>query len=65
MKVLNKELSRKLEAQTQRLEFLTAQSMAGGHAPTKQLDDVDTTYDSVPYADEGDEVISMFIFHCV
>ncbi|XP_028786492.1 protein BLISTER isoform X1 [Neltuma alba] len=56
MKELNKDLSRKLEAQTQRLEFLTAQSMAGDHAPAKQPD-VHTTYDNAPYADEGDEVV--------
>ncbi|KAI9078796.1 hypothetical protein K1719_039254 [Acacia pycnantha] len=56
MKELNNELSRKLEAQTQRLEFLTAQSMASDHAPAKQPD-VHTSYDNAPYADEGDEVV--------
>lgn len=62
IKELNNELSRKLEAQTQRLEFLTAQSMASDHAPAKQPD-VHTSYDNAPYADEGDEVTSMFSFH--
>lgn len=64
MKDLNKELSQKLEVQTQRLELLTSQSMSmvgAGDAnnnnnipprkPTSR-----TVVDHTPYADEGDEV---------
>ncbi|KAL6548498.1 hypothetical protein OROGR_008919 [Orobanche gracilis] len=53
---LNKELSRKLEAQTQRLELLTAQSMANDNTQSRQLDPR-TVYESTTYADEGDEVV--------
>ncbi|KAA8527844.1 hypothetical protein F0562_035287 [Nyssa sinensis] len=53
---LNKELSRKLEAQTQRLELLTAQSMANEYVPARHPDPR-TTHDNTPYADEGDEVV--------
>ncbi|KAJ0092736.1 hypothetical protein Patl1_25802 [Pistacia atlantica] len=53
---LNKELSRKLEAQTQRLELLTAQSMASGNTSIRQLEP-HTVHDNTPYADEGDEVV--------
>ncbi|CAK7327360.1 unnamed protein product [Dovyalis caffra] len=52
---LNNELSRKLEAQTQRLELLTAQSMANENIPAR-LPDSRTLQDSTAYADEGDEV---------
>lgn len=56
-KELNKELSKRLEIQTQRLELLTAQNMARHNVSTKQPDfpsnEVDTR---VVYADEGDEV---------
>ncbi|KAF3457493.1 hypothetical protein FNV43_RR02151 [Rhamnella rubrinervis] len=57
LKELNNELSRKLEAQTQRLEFLTAKSMAGEIIPARQPDahDVPEVPDNTPYADEGDE----------
>ena len=55
MKELNKELSRKLEAQTQRLELLTAQSMANENIPTRQPDSR-IMHENTPYADEGDEV---------
>ncbi|KAK6929662.1 hypothetical protein RJ641_003756 [Dillenia turbinata] len=53
---MNKELSQKLEAVTQRLELLTAQSMASGNAPIQQLD-LPTLHESTAYADEGDEVV--------
>ncbi|XP_023742577.1 protein BLISTER [Lactuca sativa] len=68
LKDLNKELSQKLEVQTQRLELLTSQSMSmvgAGDAnnnnnnnnipprkPTSR-----TVVDHTPYADEGDEVV--------
>ncbi|KAI3983190.1 hypothetical protein MKX01_039681 [Papaver californicum] len=56
LKELNKELSRKLEAQTQRLELLTAQSMASENLQARQPDLL-TMNDSTAYADEGDEVV--------
>ncbi|GMJ01838.1 BLISTER, KOLD SENSITIV 1 [Hibiscus trionum] len=57
LKELNEELSRKLELQTQRLELLTAQSLASENIPARQpesriIHDITTTY-----ADEGDEVV--------
>ena len=55
MKVLNNELSRKLEGQTQRLALLTAQSMANENIPTRPPDHRSLP-DNTPYADEGDEV---------
>lgn len=55
MKDLNNELSRKLEAQTQRLELLTAQRMANENIPSR-LPDSRTAQDNTTYADEGDEV---------
>jgi hypothetical protein len=58
MKELNKELSRKLEAQTQRLELLTAQSMANENTPARQPDSR-IMHENTPYADEGDEVPSL------
>uniref|UniRef100_A0A2N9J2E1 Uncharacterized protein n=1 Tax=Fagus sylvatica TaxID=28930 RepID=A0A2N9J2E1_FAGSY len=56
LKELNKELSRKLEAQTQRLELLTAQSMANENTPARQPDSR-IMHENTPYADEGDEVV--------
>ncbi|KAI3885817.1 hypothetical protein MKX03_009031 [Papaver bracteatum] len=56
LKELNRELSRKLEAQTQRLELLTAQSMASENLRARQADLL-TMNDSTAYADEGDEVV--------
>ena len=59
MKEINKELSRKLEVQTQRLELLTAQNMVNGNienVSTKQPDSR-APYENIPYADEGDEVV--------
>ncbi|XWS09070.1 hypothetical protein CRYUN_Cryun40dG0054500 [Craigia yunnanensis] len=56
LKELNNELSQKLEAQTQRLELLTAQSMASEHIPARKPESR-LMHDSTPYADEGDEVV--------
>ncbi|XP_009631442.1 protein BLISTER-like isoform X2 [Nicotiana tomentosiformis] len=53
---VNKDLTRKLEAQTQRLELLTAQSMATGNNQARQPDAL-SVHDSTTYADEGDEVV--------
>nr|GMD90754.1 protein BLISTER-like isoform X2 [Ipomoea batatas] len=55
LKELNKELTRKLEAQTQRLELLTAQSMAADNIPVRQPDR--PFHENTAYADEGDEVV--------
>lgn len=55
LKDLNKELSQKLEAQTQRLELLTAQRMASENVLAKPIDTHGRT-DTTEYADEGDEV---------
>lgn len=56
LKDLNKELSRKLEAQTQRLELLTAQRMANENILTKPPNSHNIP-DTMEYADEGDEVV--------
>ncbi|OVA02244.1 hypothetical protein BVC80_9099g32 [Macleaya cordata] len=56
LKELNKELSHKLEAQTQRLELLTAQSMVNENIQARQTDPL-TMNDSTAYTDEGDEVV--------
>lgn len=56
LKELNKELSRKLEAQTQRLELLTAQRMAGENITVQQPDSHNVN-ENTAYADEGDEVV--------
>lgn len=56
MKEINKELSRKLEVQTQRLELLTAQSMINENISAKQSDSR-ASYENTQYADEGDEVV--------
>ncbi|KAL0414152.1 UNVERIFIED_CONTAM: protein BLISTER [Sesamum radiatum] len=53
---LNKELTRKLEAQTQRLELLTAQSMVNDNTQPRQLDSR-AVHENTTYADEGDEVV--------
>ncbi|KAF6144357.1 hypothetical protein GIB67_024584 [Kingdonia uniflora] len=62
LKELNKELSRKLEAQTQRLELLTAQIMANENIPGRAIDS-QPIQDITVYTDEGDEV-TCFICHC-
>ncbi|XP_039071134.1 protein BLISTER-like isoform X2 [Hibiscus syriacus] len=56
LKELNEELSRKLELQTQRLELLTAQSLASENIPARQPEP-QMIHDVTPYADEGDEVV--------
>ncbi|TYJ45094.1 hypothetical protein E1A91_A02G031900v1 [Gossypium mustelinum] len=56
LKEVNEELSRKLEVQTQRLELLTAQSLASEYIPARQPEPRKVD-DSTPYADEGDEVV--------
>ncbi|KAG2317271.1 hypothetical protein Bca52824_020393 [Brassica carinata] len=57
VKELNKELSRKLEVQTQRLELLTAQNMEKNNdSPAKQPDS-HVAQERPPIADEGDEVV--------
>ncbi|XP_077232993.1 protein BLISTER [Tasmannia lanceolata] len=56
LKELNKELSQKLEAQTQRLELLTAQNMANKNILARPSDS-NSLHDSTEYADEGDEVV--------
>ncbi|KAJ8437246.1 hypothetical protein Cgig2_004639 [Carnegiea gigantea] len=55
LKDLNKELSRKLEVQTQRLELLTAQSMASENTTAGELTGFLSIRESVAHADEGDE----------
>ncbi|PON36106.1 BLISTER [Parasponia andersonii] len=56
LKELNNELSRKLEAQTQRLELLTARSMVNENISARQPNPRDMR-DNIQYADEGDEVV--------
>lgn len=57
LKDLNKELSQRLETQTQRLELLTAQSMAKGNVSVRQPSDSQIVQQNMAYADEGDEVV--------
>lgn len=57
LKDLNKELSQKLEIQTQRLELLTSQSMASGNTTAREPTESRIARESVAYADEGDEVV--------
>ncbi|GJR01535.1 hypothetical protein Tco_0524519 [Tanacetum coccineum] len=57
LKDLNKELSQKLEVQTQRLELLTSQSMVSGDNIPQRKPGPRTVVDNTPYADEGDEVV--------
>lgn len=56
VKALNKDLSQKLEVQTQRLELLTAQNMASANILVKSAD-FNSLQDESPYPDEGDEVL--------
>ncbi|XP_071715998.1 protein BLISTER isoform X2 [Rutidosis leptorrhynchoides] len=59
LKELNKELSHKLEVQTQRLELLTSQSMVmsdNNNIPSRKSTP-HPVVDNTPYADEGDEVV--------
>lgn len=67
LKELNKELTRKLEAQTQRLELLTTQSMTINNNAQPRRPNTRAVHENIPYADEGDEVIhfvdfSLFLF---
>ncbi|GKD52110.1 hypothetical protein Tco_1281086, partial [Tanacetum coccineum] len=55
LKDLNKELSQKLEVQTQRLELLTSQSMVSGDNIPQRKPGPPTVVDNTPYADEGYE----------
>ncbi|KAF3546462.1 hypothetical protein DY000_02004918 [Brassica cretica] len=55
VKELNKELSRKLEVQTQRLELLTAQNMAIDNVSRPNQPDSHVVQERPPIADEGDE----------
>ncbi|KAJ0235355.1 Protein BLISTER [Hirschfeldia incana] len=57
VKELNKELSRKLEVQTQRLELLTAQNMAIDNVSSAKQPDSHVVQERPPIADEGDEVV--------
>ncbi|XP_078169414.1 protein BLISTER isoform X1 [Carex rostrata] len=57
LKELNKDLTHKLEAQTQRLELMTAQRMANESAIAKPSDASHLISESTVYADEGDEVV--------
>ncbi|CAD6228552.1 unnamed protein product [Miscanthus lutarioriparius] len=56
LKELNKDLTQKLEIQTQRLELLTSQRMANENALAKPID-TRSINDAAIYADEGDEKI--------
>ncbi|KAJ6853309.1 uncharacterized protein M6B38_250305 [Iris pallida] len=56
LKDLNKDLSQKLEAQTQRLELLTAQRMAAGDALARPID-ANSLHATAETVDEGDEVV--------
>ncbi|KAJ4894457.1 BLISTER [Raphanus sativus] len=57
VKELNKDLSRKLEVQTQRLELLTAQNMAIDNISPAKQPDSHVVQERPPIADEGDEVV--------
>ncbi|KAJ4798447.1 Heavy meromyosin-like [Rhynchospora pubera] len=57
LKELNKDLTHKLETQTQRLELLTAQRMANESSIAKPSDASHLISESAVYADEGDEVV--------
>lgn len=57
LKDLNRELSHKLEVQTQRLELLTSQSMVSDNNIPVRKSPPRTVVDNTPYADEGDEVV--------
>ncbi|CAL4972524.1 unnamed protein product [Urochloa decumbens] len=56
LKELNKDLTQKLESQTQRLELLTSQRMANDNVLAKPID-TRSINDATMYADEGDEVV--------
>lgn len=56
LKELNRDLTQKLESQTQRLELLTSQIMANENVLAKPVD-TRSINDATMYADEGDEVV--------
>ncbi|WVZ67712.1 hypothetical protein U9M48_016755 [Paspalum notatum var. saurae] len=56
LKELNKDLTQKLEIQTQRLELLTSQRMANENVLAKPIE-TRSINDATMYADEGDEVV--------
>lgn len=64
---MNKELSRNLESQTQRLELLASQKMVSENVHIRPVD-TRNTQDAAEYADEGDEVTCMetnlLLFSC-
>jgi hypothetical protein len=59
LKELNRDLTQKLESQTQRLELLTSQIMANENVLAKPVD-TRSINDATMYADEGDEVIQFY-----
>ncbi|XP_062229376.1 protein BLISTER-like [Phragmites australis] len=60
LKEFNKDLTQKLEIQTQRLELLTSQRMANENVLAKPID-TRSINDATMYADEGDEVVERVI----
>uniref|UniRef100_A0ACD5XAP5 Uncharacterized protein n=1 Tax=Avena sativa TaxID=4498 RepID=A0ACD5XAP5_AVESA len=56
LKELNKDLTQKLETQTQRLELLTSERMANENVLARSID-TRSVDDATMYADEGDEVV--------
>lgn len=62
LKELNRDLTQKLETQTQRLELLTSERMANENVLARP---VDTHFnDATMYADEGDEVFPTSKANC-
>jgi hypothetical protein len=59
LKELNRDLTQKLETQTQRLELLTSQRMANENILAKPID-TRSINDATMYADEGDEVMQFY-----
>ena len=59
LKELNRDLTQKLETQTQRLELLSSQRMANENVLAKPVD-ARSINDATMYADEGDEVIQFY-----
>lgn len=57
MKELNKDLTRKLEVQTQKLELLTSKSMVTDAGLARHADARINHENTPQYADEGDEVV--------
>ncbi|KZV15258.1 hypothetical protein F511_27540 [Dorcoceras hygrometricum] len=61
---LNKELTRKLESQTQKFELLMSQSMANENIQPR-LPDLRDEHENNTYADEGDEVMHLLPLDCL